>query len=53
MADWKAQYLLALRARDELEQADADIYERCMDDYLLSEVALTVQIPNLRIKMPN
>lgn len=29
MADWKAQYLSALRARDELEQADAEIYDKC------------------------
>lgn len=29
MADWKAQYLTALKARDELEKADADIYDKC------------------------
>lgn len=29
MADWKAHYLSALKARDELEQADAEIYDKC------------------------
>jgi len=29
MADWKAHYLSALQARDELEKADADIYNKC------------------------
>ncbi|KAJ9654344.1 autophagy protein 16, interacts with Atg12p-Atg5p [Neophaeococcomyces mojaviensis] len=31
MADWKSQYLAALKARDELEKADAEIYDRCED----------------------
>lgn len=29
MADWKAHYLGALKARDELEKADAEIYDKC------------------------
>ncbi|KAK5095038.1 autophagy protein 16, interacts with Atg12p-Atg5p [Exophiala xenobiotica] len=29
MADWKAHYLSALKARDEVEQADAEIYYKC------------------------
>ena len=29
MADWKVQYLGALKARDELEKADAEIYDKC------------------------
>ena len=29
MADWKAQYLTALKSRDELEKADADVYDKC------------------------
>lgn len=29
MADWKAQYLTALKARDEREKAEADLYDQC------------------------
>lgn len=30
MADWKAQYLNALIARDERQKPVADLYDRCM-----------------------
>lgn len=36
MADWKVQYLNALKTRDDRQKALADIYDRCMSWLLWS-----------------
>ena len=53
MADWAEQYLAALRARDEVEKANINLYEHCMiipsDFYMTDKGRCEIAGPESRV----